>query len=392
MGSVLHTLDQRSGRVAFRAASTLRLGFVPLTDAAPLVIAQEKGFFRRHGLTTELMAARSWAALRDRVAFGALDGAHMLSPMPIAAALGLGGVQADLVVAATMGVNGNTITLDEGLWAEIEAADAPGARLRPLPARSLAAALAARRRGGGAPAVLAVVFSYSSHNYLLRQWLATGGIDPDTDIRLVVVPPPEVADQLAAGEINGFCAGEPWGSRAVDLQAGRIALTTGDIVPNHPEKVLVFGRSEMTRDRPRVVAATAAVIAAGEWLDRPENRTEAAAILHRFMLPTVPEDLIARALNGALAFAPDSQPSLVPALRFHRDGASFPDPAHGAWWLSEMRRWGHTDEAFQTNGDTSLIETVWRPDLWREAAALVSPEPVLPSRFIPPPTQDPTQL
>lgn len=333
-------------------AETMRLGYVPLTDAAPLLIAQEKGFFRRHGLGVTLEPSASWASLRDRLAFGVLDGAQMLSPMPIAATLGLGGVQTDLIVAATLGRNGNTITISEGLAAEI--ADAGG----------LSGALSARRNARRSVPVLAVVFPFSSHNYLLRHWLAEAGIDPDHDIRLVVIPPPQVADALADGAIDGFCAGEPWGSRAVDLRVGRIVLTTGDIWLNHPEKVLAFTAGCVARDPDRLVACVAAVISASSWLDAPENGAEAAHILAR-ALPTVPKQVIALALNGLILAAPDSAPRPSPKLIFQRDGASYPFPEHGVWWLSQMRRWGHAPF------DIGLgVSRIWRPDLWRRAAAL----------------------
>ncbi len=351
---------------------TLRLGYVPLTDAAPLLIAQEKGFFRRQGLAVSLTPAASWASLRDRIAFGLLDGAQMLSPMPIAATLGLGGVQTDLVVGATLGRNGNTITFGDALAGAVAAA-AEVDTLEPAKAtrmgRALAGVLAARRAAGLPVPVLAIVFPFSSHNYLTRHWLAEAGIDPERDVRLVVVPPPQVADALAAGTIDGFCAGEPWGSRAVDLRVGRILLATGDIWANHPEKVLAL-TAAAARDTDRSAAAIAAVIAAGAWLDQPENRAEAAHILAR-ALPSVPEEVVGLALNGLLQATPDSAPVAAPGLIFSRDGASYPFPAHGAWWLGQMRRWGHVPEGT----DETVIDRIWRPELWRQGAALVG-EPV----------------
>ncbi len=249
-----------------------------------------------------------------------------------------------------------------------------------MPATALARALAARRAAGRPVPVLAVVFPFSSHNYLLRHWLAEAGIDPEHDIRLVVVPPPRIADALAAGAIDGFCAGEPWGSRAVDLRVGRIALTSGHIWPNHPEKVLAFTAARAAQDPDRIAACVAAVIAAGAWLDAPENRAEGAHILSH-ALPTVPEEVIALALNGMLLPVQDAAPLASPGLIFHRGGASYPFPAHGAWWVSQMRRWGHLPEGTQA-GITDRIwrpdlwrPDLWRPDLWHRAAALTG-EPI----------------
>lgn len=351
-----------SSRVEIR---TLNIGYVPLTDAAPLLVANEKGFFRRCGLTVHLSPAQSWAGLRDRVAFGLLDAAQMLSPMPIAASLGLGGVQTDLVVTATLGRNGNTITIGAALAGEVEAAG--HAANYPMPAAALHAALAARRAAGRPMPVFAVVFPFSSHNYLLRHWLAAAGIDPEHDIRLIVVPPPLVAEALAEGHIDGFCAGEPWGSRAVDLRVGHIVHTTGDIWANHPEKVLAFTAALAARDPHRVTLCTAAILAACAWLDEPQNRAEAVHILTE-ALPSVPKETIALAFNAELQPRPDAAAVAAPALVFHHGGASYPFPAHGIWWLSQMRAWGHVPKATE---DT-IIDRIWRPDLWRRAATMTA--------------------
>lgn len=339
-------------------AATLNIGYVPLTDAAPLLVAGQMGFFRDHGLRVQLTQAPSWASLRDRVAFGLLDGAQMLSPMPIAATLGLGGVQTNLVVAATLGRNGNTITIGESLFREINAIG------RDL-AAGLRAALAARRDADRPAPVFAVVFAFSSHNYLFRHWLTAAGIDPERDIRLVVVPPSEVADALAQGRIDGFCAGEPWGSRAVDLRVGRIVLATGDIWPNHPEKILAFTAALAARDPARVAACAAAILTACRWLDDPANRGEAARIIAD-ALPSMPREIIALAFDGRYRPRPDAEPIAAPKLVFHRDGASYPFPAHGAWWLSQMRAWGHLPP--DVTGE--IIDRIWRPDLWHRAAGL----------------------
>ena len=176
----------------------------------------------------------------------------------------------------------------------------------------------------------------------------------------------EMVGSLAAGAIDGFCAGEPWGSRAVDLRVGRIVLTTGDIWLNHPEKVLAFTEASAAQDPDRLVACVAAVISASSWLDAPENQAEAAHILSR-ALPTVPEQVIALALNGLILAAPDSAPTPSPRLIFQRNGASYPFPEHGAWWLSQMRRWGHAP----FDGGLGVTTRIWRPDLWRRAAAAI---------------------
>lgn len=341
----------------------LRIGYVPLTDAAPLLVAEALGLFEAVGLRVSLSAEPGWAALRDRLAFGALDAAHLLGPLPIALAAGLGGVRSDVVVAAGLGANGNTVTLSQALAEEIGAFDAP------LSPTAFAAAIRARAAAGKPVVTLAVVFPFSSHNYLLRHWLSEGGLDPDRDLRLTVVPPPQVAQRLAAGAIDGFCAGEPWGSHAAALGAGRIALSTGDIWPGHPEKLLAFHAEAITRERDAAIACTAAVIAAARWMDAPQNHDDAVRILARRAFPLLARQTIAAALDGRAGAT-----TLAHPLRFR--AATKPRRAEAAWWLGQMRRWGHVPDAVAD--DDALAP--WADDsLWQAAAARIAePEPATP--------------
>ncbi len=348
-------------------APLLRIGYVALTDAAPLLAADELGFFARQGVRVSLSEEGAWAAVRDKIALGALDGAHLLGPMPIALACGLGGVSARLSVGAGMGRNGNTIALSRAL-ADEAGLDGQGA----LAPGAFAAALRARGRAGRSPVRLAAVFPFSSHNYLLRHWLALGGLDPDRDLTLAVVPPARAVRALADGKVDGFCAGEPWGSHAAALGAGRVALATGDIWPDHPEKVLAFREG---LPRPAAVALTAAAIAAARWLDDPANRDDAVELMRARVFPGLPRDTVRLAFEGRVAAAPGgagSRPLPAP-LRFRP--ATFARPEAAAWWLRQMRRWNHLPasvpaaEALAPYGDA----------IWRAAASLVGesePDPV----------------
>jgi ABC-type nitrate/sulfonate/bicarbonate transport system substrate-binding protein len=356
---------------------TLRIGYVPLTDAAPLIVADALGLFAAAGVRVTLSAERAWAAVRDKLAFGALDGAHLLGPMAIALATGAGGLRRRLEVTARLARNGNTIVLSHAL------AGAAGAFQPPLPGAQLAAALHARAEEGLPPPTLAVVHAFSSHNYLLRHWLAAAGLDPESDLRLVVVPPPQVARALAEGAIEGFCAGEPWGSHAVALGAGRLALSTGDIWAGHPEKVLAFAEGMADRARDEVIAATAAVIEAARWLDRPENRDAAAALLQERAFPTLPVTTVAAALMGTIAAAPGGgRVPLANPLAF--DAASCPWPDEAAWWIAAMRRWGDLPEG----ASEADARAPWRADLWRAAAARLDPRPAE-GHAVPPPADLP---
>ena len=335
-------LDTGSRTARRHPARLTRLGFVPLLDAAPLMVAEALGLFEAVGLNVAISVEPSWATLRDRLAAGALDGAHLLGPMPIALAAGLGGVQARLTIGCGLGRNGNTITL------------------RPELAARVAARGAAALRG----ATLAVVFAFSSHNYLLRHWLAAAGLDPDRDLRLLVVPPPQMPAQLAAGHIDGFCAGEPWGSHAVALGAGRIALTTGDIWPDHPEKVLAFNAAWAHENRETAIAITAAVMAASRWLDDAQNAAEAARITRTRAFAHLPLETIATALRQPFSFR----------------AAAMPYAAEAGWWMGQMRRWGHLPEG----AAAATLLDAWNTSLCRAAAARIGEDLTLFSPTEPP--------
>lgn len=363
------------------AQAVLRIGFVPLTDAAPLVLAEALGFFARAGLRVALSAEGAWAAVRDKLSFGALDAAHLLGPMPIAAALGLAGAPTRrLTVAAGLGQNGNTIVLSHAL------AESLGHVAPPLAAGAFASAVRRRAAAGAPPPVLAVVFPYSSHNYLLRHWLAAGGLDPDHDVRLTVVPPPLVAQALAEGAIDGFCAGEPWGSAAVAGGAGQLALSTGDIWRHHPEKVLAFAEGSAARAPEAAVAAAVAVIEAARWLEEPAHRTEAALVLQERAFPALDLPAIEAALAGEVAAAPgtDVPTALSAPLRFRP--ATRPDAEAAAWFFRAMRRWGH----LPPGADAEAALAPWRNDIWAEAAARLGepvPPPANPAPFQPETTE-----
>lgn len=349
----------------------LRIGYVPLSDAAPLIVADALHLFERHGVQVQLSREHAWAAVRDKLAFGALDGAHLLGPLVLALAAGAGGLRRRLTVAAGLARNGNTVVLSAPL------AERVGPFVPPLSPRSFADALQRRADAGLPPPTLAVVFPHSSHNLLLRHWLASGGLDPDRDVRLVVVPPPRVAEALGQGAIEGFCVGEPWGSHAVAQGVGRFALATGDVWPDHPEKVLAWAEGLDTIRGDEMIAATAAVIEAQQWLEAEENRAAAARLLQERVFPELPLSTIAAALHGRVA---GSACHLSAPLRFA--AASRPRREEAAAWLAAMQRWDHLGDG----ADDALA--CWRPDLWERAAARLGAPPA-PGPCPPSPLLDP---
>jgi nitrate/nitrite transport system substrate-binding protein len=346
--------------------TTIRLGFIPLTDCAPLVIAQEKGWFRKHGLAVELVREPSWANIRDKVALGLLDGGHMLAPMPLAATLGLGGLNRAIVTALSLDLNGSAITLAKGLWQQMLQID-PQAGATPLAAAAALRGVIERRSTTGAPPlVFAAVFPYSMHNYLLRTWLAAGGIDPDADIRLIFVPPPLMVDNLAARRIDGFSVGEPWNHRAVDLGIGRIAAASGEIWNNHPEKVLGVSADWARRNTETHAALIGAIIEAGRWLDEPANRAEAARIVAAAPFVNAPEEIVALSLTGRLKPGDDEPVRALPTFNlFHRCAANFPWVSHAEWMLVQMVRWGQLEGEIDI---PAVAARVYRPDIYRKAA------------------------
>lgn len=248
----------------------LHIGYVPLCDAAPVILAQDLGFAREEGLDLDLSAEPSWATLRDRLALGHLDGAHMLAPLALASALGLSGPPSDLVIGLPLSLNGNAITLSNALCAALaEGADGEGWQGL---ARAFAP-IAADRRRAGKPVTLGIVHPFSCHAFQVRLFAEAGGLDPAA-LRMVVVPPQHGVEALSRGLVDGFCAGAPWNDIAATAGVGRVVALCAEIAPDAPEKVFaVSGRSGEVGER-----LIRAVSRAGEWCADPANRDE---LVHR---------------------------------------------------------------------------------------------------------------
>jgi two-component system, oxyanion-binding sensor len=345
----------------------VRLGVIPLTDCAPVAVAREKGLFAKYGLDVEIVREPSWSNIRDKVAIGALDGGHMLAAMPLSATLGLGGLGRPMVAALSLGLNGCAITVSTPLWRHMLEMDAAAGASALASAHALQKVIARRRASGAPPLTFAAVFPYSMHNYLLRYWLAAAGIDPDEDVRIRVVPPPLMVANLAARHIDGYCVGEPWGQRAVDLGIGRCAATTRDVWAGHPDKVLGFSAEWAARHPNTHRALIAAVIEAARWLDEPGNRAEAARVLAHRPYIDLPEEIIAASLIGRVRPGADEETFSVPDLHiFHNGAANFPWRSHAAWILTQMRRWGQIDEGVNIRATAAAV---YRPDIYRDVAA-----------------------
>jgi NitT/TauT family transport system ATP-binding protein len=317
----------------------LTVGFMPLLDCALLVVAHEVGMARQQGLSLRLLRESSWANIRDRLAIGHFDAAHMLAPMVVAANCGAGHLDTPLAAPVALGSGGNAITVSLPLWERMgEAGATAGADPAPL-ARALAEVVARRAASGEPQLTLAMVFPFSCHNYQLRDWLETGGIDPERDVRLVVLPPPLLVDALRSGQVDGFCVGEPWNSLAVDADIGAIAAVCSDVWPRPPEKVLGM-RAQFADENPQVVAALVrAIHGASLWAADAGNHADLAQLLAQPRYVGAPARLLQAALDGVIRFMPGAAPLSRPDFLVLGPEAIVPQQHWAELFHSRMRRW-----------------------------------------------------
>jgi len=343
----------------------LRIGFIPLVDAAALIVAVDKGFCAAEGLDVTLVREVSWSNVRDKLNIGLFDAAHLLAPVAIASSLGLGHVKVPIVAPFNLGLNGNAITVSPALHAAIMA-ELSGDPFDPMAtALALARVVAARRKSGAEPLTFGMTFPFSTHNYQLRFWMAAGGVDPDEDVRLVVLPPPYMVDSLANGHVDAFCVGAPWNSVAVDLGVGHILHFVSDILVRAVEKVLAV-RQDWSEKNPDVLAALIRTHdRAAEFIEQPQNRAEVARILSASERISVDPEVIQRTLDGRLKISPDGiMRESSRYLLVGRQGAARPDPAQAAWLYAQMVRWGQTPVSPEA---LMVAMAVFRPDLYDAA-------------------------
>lgn len=333
---------------------TVRVGYLPLTDCASLVMAAEGGFDRKYGIRIALSKEASWAAVRDKLAGGALDAAHVLYGMVYGVQLGIGCQPAPMAVLMNLSQNGQSITLSRAL-ADRGAVNGP--------------ALAGHMRSERRPYTFAQTFPTGNHAMLLYYWLAAYGIDPLRDARALTVPPTQMVANLKAGSIDGFCAGEPWGNRAVADGVGVTAATSQQIWPDHPGKVLGTTAAFADGEPAACRALVAAVLDAGRWLDESaQNRTRAAALLARPEYLNISSEVILPRLLGDYRNGLGESWQDPHALAFHRGGAvNFPYLSDGMWFMTQQRRWGLVKE---DPDYLAVAGAVNRTGLYRQAAEM----------------------
>lgn len=339
----------------------LTIGFLPLVDACLPILAHECGFAETEGLSLKLVRDVSWATVLDRLLYGHTDAAHLIAPLSIAATLGRGRPAQPLVVPVVLGLNGNAITLRAELADQVCPRDQLG---NPKAVGAALAPIASDRAATGKRLRFGVVHRYSSHNYMLRYWLAVCGIRPDADVEIVTIPPPFCADALEAGEVDGICVGEPWNSVAVERGAGRIVLATAQIWRRGVEKVLAMREAFLDERREQAEALVRALVAAARHFVDPANWAASAAILARAEYLDGSAELIERAISDRLLLGRGGPVVHFPDFMFqYREAATFPWVSQALWLYTQMIRWeGGYDPA-----DAARAARVFRPDVYRSA-------------------------
>lgn len=339
-------------------------GFIPLLDSALLVAAKEKGFAATEGIDLTLVREISWANIRDRLAVGHFQVAHMLGPMPIACNLGLTPLATRTVVPMALGLGGNAVTVSNALWNRMQVAGASADLDPAVTGAALKAGIEEQRRAGGGPLRLAVVHPHSGHNYELRYWLAACDIDPDRDIEIVIVPPPLMAEALGAGSIDGYCVGEPWNTAAVIAGHGHIATVKAAIWRSSPEKVLGVGERWLADNPDALPALLRALYHAGQWCSEGANRAELAALMSSPAYLARPVEWTLPALSGHLQLGGGSVQAVDDFFMPFAKAATFPWKSHALWFYTQMVRWGQVEHSEKNAG---LARETYRPDLYRVA-------------------------
>ena len=336
------------------------LGFIPLVDAAPLIVAHEMGFAAEEGLALTLARAPSWSALRDMLRIGHLDAAHMLAPVPVAGALGLGGGSDGLSAVSVLSINGNVIGVSRALATRLRDG---GHDFAFDDARAAGLALIAV---ADKPLRIGVPFPFSMHAELVFYWLTALGLPAPENLTVRTVPPALMGEAIRAGEIDAFCVGEPWGSQAVEAEVGELLLPCSAIWAFAPEKVLAV-RDAWAEAEPDVVQALIrAVWRANRWLADPSSRMLAAEVLARPEWLDLPAELLDRALTGKLVIAPNGEMRSVPDLiEFHRGAATFPWRSQAEWIASRLARRVGLDPELAAQ----RARSTFRSDIYRAAMA-----------------------
>lgn len=348
--------------------TTAKLGFIALTDSAPLIIALEKGYFAKYGMKdVSVTKQTSWAVVRDNLALGSekggIDGSHILTPMPYI--MSTAANPTPMYILGRLNTDGQGISLSND-FADLKLA----ADSSPLKAKI------AERAAAGNKFKVAVTFPGGTHDLWMRYWLAAGGINPDSDVDLVVVPPPQMVANMETKTMDAFCVGEPWNDRLITKKLGYSAVTTGELWKNHPEKSFTM-RADWVDKHPKAAKALMAAIQEAQiWCDKDENKEEMCKIISADKYVKAPvADIIERAKgNFDMGNGRTLQNSDL-LMKFWREDAAYPFKSHDTWFITENMRWGK----FDANTDVkALVDKVNRSDIWQEAAKMIGQQAAIP--------------
>lgn len=330
-------------------------GFIALTDCAPIVIAHEKGFFKKYEINATIKKGASWAAIRDMLSTGDIQATHMLIGIPFASTMGIGGQPVrPMIIPWMMNRNGQAISLSNDFKGKVS--NDPKA-LKPL-------VDAAKTKG--TPLTFAMTFPPGTHAMWIRYYLGAGGINPDSDVSLITIPPPQMVANMKVGKMDGFCVGEPWNARTIEDKIGFTSVTTQDLWKDHPEKVLAFDEEWATKNPRTVKAILKALHEASVWLDEKANRDEACAIVSQPNYINCPKEIILGRMLGKLDYGDGRVVEDTHPMHFSMRNANYPQPKFGLWWLTQFRRWGMVEGALDYK---AVVAQVMRPDIYEEAMA-----------------------
>jgi nitrate/nitrite transport system substrate-binding protein len=339
--------------------ANVNFGIIALTDCSPIVIAHEKGFFKKYGINSTVTKGASWAAIRDSLSNGDIQATHMLIGMPIASTMGLGGApKKPMVIPWMLNRNGQSISLANHFKGKV-GADAKA--LKPLVDAA---------KASGNPMTFAMTFPPGTHAMWIRYWLASGGINPGdaagagADISLITIPPPQMVANMKVGKMDGFCVGEPWNAKTIADGIGFTAINSQDIWKDHPEKVCAFTEEFAAKNPKTVKAVLKALHEASVWLDEMKNREELAKIVSAATYINCPPESLLGRLQGKYDMGDGRKFRDPNYMIFSERNCNYPQPKFAKWWLTQLRRWGFTDGAPDYEG---VAKQVMRYDIYEEA-------------------------
>jgi nitrate/nitrite transport system substrate-binding protein len=338
-----------------------KLGFIPLTDAAPLIIAKEKGFFAKYGMTdVEVLKQTSWPVTRDNLKLGSsgdgIDGAHILSPMPYQISIV---DKVPMYVLARLNLNGQAISV-ANKFKELKVG---------LESKALKE-VASKAKAENKPTKLGITLPGGTHDLWMRYWLAAGGIDPDKEVGLEPVPPPQMVQNMKVATIDAFCVGEPWNAQLVSQKLGYTALVTGELWKDHPEKAFAMRKDWVDKNPNAAQALLMAVMEAQQWCDKPENQEEMCKICSNRKYFNVAVGDILERFRGNIDYGDGRNvKNFEQRMKFWNSNASYPYKSHDTWFITENIRWGKFPKDTKIK---AIVDEVNREDLWKKAATALN--------------------